>query len=148
MLARIPDVAECEWFCGFRLNPNNHNDARLVWGDVSGCVNVIIFGSATIALFERPSAPAGGKQGIDLQGSGTSLSLSLLQSVEQPMPLLKHQPAFAMPVSMNSVLSMTQLPQLDIIATDFDDEKKSSIHHYGTEASTLLHTMIFAHPCR
>jgi len=47
----------------FRLNPTNANDAILVWGDVSGCVNAINFSSATIALFERPAAPAGGKQG-------------------------------------------------------------------------------------
>lgn len=46
-----------------RLNPSNANDAILVWGDVTGSVNAINFSSATIALFERPAAPAGGKQG-------------------------------------------------------------------------------------
>jgi len=50
--------------CINRLNPTNANDAILVWGDVAGCVNAINFSSATIALFERPAAPAGGKQGM------------------------------------------------------------------------------------
>ncbi|XP_021372287.1 WD repeat-containing protein 49-like isoform X3 [Mizuhopecten yessoensis] len=43
-------------------NPNNPNEALLVWGDVGGFVNVIFFNSANIALFERPPAPAGEKQ--------------------------------------------------------------------------------------
>ncbi|XP_069101999.1 cilia- and flagella-associated protein 337-like [Argopecten irradians] len=46
-----------------RSNPNNPNEALLVWGDVGGFVNVIFFNSANIALFERPPAPAGEKQG-------------------------------------------------------------------------------------
>lgn len=47
----------------FRMNPNNYNEAILAWGDVTGCVNAINFISASIALFERPAQPAGGKQG-------------------------------------------------------------------------------------
>ncbi|XP_035829374.1 uncharacterized protein LOC101863074 [Aplysia californica] len=43
-------------------NPNNANDAILVWGDVGGFVNILFFNSANIALFERPPAPAGEKQ--------------------------------------------------------------------------------------
>ncbi|XP_064645218.1 WD repeat-containing protein 49-like isoform X2 [Lineus longissimus] len=43
-------------------NPDNANEAIIVWGDVGGCVNAIHFTSANIALFERPPAPAGEKQ--------------------------------------------------------------------------------------
>lgn len=43
-------------------NPDNANDAILVWGDVGGYVNILFFNSANIALFERPPAPAGEKQ--------------------------------------------------------------------------------------
>ncbi|CAL1538101.1 unnamed protein product [Lymnaea stagnalis] len=43
-------------------NPNNVNDAILVWGDVGGYVNILFFNSANIALFERPPAPPGEKQ--------------------------------------------------------------------------------------
>ncbi|KAJ8313470.1 hypothetical protein KUTeg_008981, partial [Tegillarca granosa] len=43
-------------------NPNNSNEALLVWGDVGGYVNALFFSSANIALFERPPAPAGEKQ--------------------------------------------------------------------------------------
>ncbi|XP_041356070.1 WD repeat-containing protein 49-like [Gigantopelta aegis] len=43
-------------------NPNNVNEAILVWGDVGGYINIIFFTSANIALFERPPAPAGEKQ--------------------------------------------------------------------------------------
>ncbi|KAJ8313282.1 LOW QUALITY PROTEIN: hypothetical protein KUTeg_009166 [Tegillarca granosa] len=45
-------------------NPNNSNEALLVWGDVGGYVNALFFSSANIALFERPPAPAGEKQVI------------------------------------------------------------------------------------
>ena len=47
-----------------RSNPMNPNEAMLVFGDVGGYVNVLFFNSAQIALFERPPAPAGEKQGI------------------------------------------------------------------------------------
>ncbi|GFN83299.1 WD repeat-containing protein 49-like [Plakobranchus ocellatus] len=43
-------------------NPDNANEAILVWGDVGGFVNILFFNSANIALFERPPAPAGEKQ--------------------------------------------------------------------------------------
>ncbi|XP_013414484.2 WD repeat-containing protein 49-like [Lingula anatina] len=45
------------WF-----NPKNTNEAVIVWGDVGGCVNALLFSTANIALFERPTAPAGEKQ--------------------------------------------------------------------------------------
>ena len=38
-----------------RYDPNNENDAILVWGDTQGFVTCINFNSAKIALFERPS---------------------------------------------------------------------------------------------
>ena len=41
----------------------NPNEACLVFGDVGGYVNALFFNSAQIALFERPPAPAGEKQG-------------------------------------------------------------------------------------
>ena len=46
-----------------RPNPQNTNEAILSWGDTGGFVNALHFNSATIALFERPPAPAGEKQG-------------------------------------------------------------------------------------
>jgi hypothetical protein len=46
-----------------RFNPENANEAILSWGDTGGSVNAIYFYSANIALFERPPAPAGEKQG-------------------------------------------------------------------------------------
>ena len=36
----------------------------LVWGDVGGYVNALYFSSVTMALFDRPPAPAGEKQGM------------------------------------------------------------------------------------
>ena len=47
----------------FRFNPENANEAILSWGDTGGVVNAVYFFSANIALFERPPAPAGEKQG-------------------------------------------------------------------------------------
>ena len=41
----------------------NPNEAILCWGDTGGCVNALYFSTANIALFERPPAPAGEKQG-------------------------------------------------------------------------------------
>lgn len=38
----------------------------LVWGDVGGYVNALYFSSVTMALFDRPPAPAGEKQGKEL----------------------------------------------------------------------------------
>ncbi|CAG5124372.1 unnamed protein product, partial [Candidula unifasciata] len=43
-------------------NPENANNAVMVWGDVGGFINIIFFYSANIALFERPPAPAHEKQ--------------------------------------------------------------------------------------
>ena len=48
-------------FC--RSNPNKPNEAILVFGDVLGQVNALLFSAANIALFDRPSQPAGNKQG-------------------------------------------------------------------------------------
>lgn len=44
-------------------DPENYQEALLVWGDTGGAVNVLHFLSAATALFERPPAPAGHKQG-------------------------------------------------------------------------------------
>ena len=46
-----------------RSNPSNVNEAILTWGDTGGTVNALHFNSANIALFERPPAPSGEKQG-------------------------------------------------------------------------------------
>ena len=35
----------------------------LCWGDVGGFVNALFFSSVAMALFDRPPAPAGEKQG-------------------------------------------------------------------------------------
>nr|XP_006816071.1 PREDICTED: WD repeat-containing protein 49-like [Saccoglossus kowalevskii] len=40
-------------------DPNNSNEAILVFGDTSGRVNAFMFVSANIALFDRPAQPAG-----------------------------------------------------------------------------------------
>ena len=42
------------------------NEAILVFGDVQGHVNALLFSAATMALFDRPAQPAGSKQGADL----------------------------------------------------------------------------------
>lgn len=47
----------------YRSNPNKLNEAILVFGDVHGQVNALLFSAATMALFDRPSQPAGSKQG-------------------------------------------------------------------------------------
>ena len=52
------------FFFPCRSNPQNTNEAILTWGDIGGRVNAIHFNSASIALFERPPAPAGEKQGM------------------------------------------------------------------------------------
>ena len=54
-----------------RANPENANEAIMVWGDTGGCVNAINFTSVNIALFERPPAPAGEKQGIYFKTSSS-----------------------------------------------------------------------------
>ena len=46
-----------------RSNPNKLNEAILVFGDCQGQVNALLFSAATMALFDRPSQPAGSKQG-------------------------------------------------------------------------------------
>ena len=46
-----------------RSNPYKTNEAILVYGDVHGQVNALLFSAATMALFDRPSQPAGSKQG-------------------------------------------------------------------------------------
>ena len=48
----------------YRSNPYKVNEAILVFGDVHGQVNALLFSAATMALFDRPSQPAGSKQGI------------------------------------------------------------------------------------
>ena len=47
----------------YRSNPNKLNEAILAFGDVHGQVNALLFSAATMALFDRPSQPAGSKQG-------------------------------------------------------------------------------------
>ena len=47
----------------YRSNPYKVNEAILVFGDVHGQVNALLFSAATMALFDRPSQPAGSKQG-------------------------------------------------------------------------------------
>lgn len=44
----------------FRFDPENTNDAILCWGDVKGNVHALLFNSAIIALFERPSQQTSG----------------------------------------------------------------------------------------
>ena len=51
----------------YRSNPYKVNEAILVFGDVHGQVNALLFSAATMALFDRPSQPAGSKQGIHCQ---------------------------------------------------------------------------------
>ena len=54
-----------KYFVSFlvRSNPNKLNEAILVFGDCHGQVNALLFSAATMALFDRPSQPAGSKQG-------------------------------------------------------------------------------------
>lgn len=52
------------FFC--RSNPNKPNEAILVFGDVLGQVNALLFSAANVALFDRPSQPAGNKQGVGI----------------------------------------------------------------------------------
>ncbi|CAH3148711.1 unnamed protein product [Pocillopora meandrina] len=47
-------------------NPYKTNEAILVYGDVHGQVNALLFSAATMALFDRPSQPAGSKQDVCL----------------------------------------------------------------------------------
>ena len=49
------------------------NEAILVFGDVQGHVNALLFSAATMALFDRPAQPAGSKQGADLDKTVISL---------------------------------------------------------------------------
>ena len=49
------------------------NEAILVFGDVQGHVNALLFSAATMALFDRPPQPAGSKQGADLDKTVISL---------------------------------------------------------------------------
>jgi len=46
-----------------RYNPDDTNEAILSWGDTGGTVNALHFNTATISLFERPTATSSDKQG-------------------------------------------------------------------------------------
>ncbi|KAK7491119.1 hypothetical protein BaRGS_00017683, partial [Batillaria attramentaria] len=59
---KVQDLSHTPLCLDYWSNPNNVNEAILVWGDVGGYVNILFFNSANIALFERPPAPAGEKQ--------------------------------------------------------------------------------------
>jgi len=52
------------FFFSHRNNPDKPNEAILVYGDVSGQVNALLFSAVNIALFDRPAQPAGSNQGI------------------------------------------------------------------------------------
>ncbi|KAK7096335.1 hypothetical protein V1264_005639 [Littorina saxatilis] len=59
---KVQDLSYTPLCLDYWSNPNNANEAILVWGDVGGYINILFFNSANIALFERPPAPAGEKQ--------------------------------------------------------------------------------------
>ncbi|XP_025081449.1 WD repeat-containing protein 49-like isoform X2 [Pomacea canaliculata] len=59
---KIADLLYTPLCLDYWSNPDNANEAVLVWGDLGGFVNILFFNSANIALFERPPAPAGEKQ--------------------------------------------------------------------------------------
>ena len=48
-----------------RANPENPNESILVFGDVSGKVNALIFCASTISLFDRPAQSHTNQQGED-----------------------------------------------------------------------------------
>ncbi|XP_070547299.1 LOW QUALITY PROTEIN: cilia- and flagella-associated protein 337-like [Ptychodera flava] len=52
-------VAAMDYRQDDRNNPENSNEAILVFGDTGGFVNAFMFVSANIALFDRPPQPAG-----------------------------------------------------------------------------------------
>ncbi|EDV25751.1 uncharacterized protein TRIADDRAFT_55170 [Trichoplax adhaerens] len=45
----------------------NNDDLILAWGDVSGMINAVVFSSASISLFDRPSQPGNQQQDPCLQ---------------------------------------------------------------------------------
>ena len=53
------------------------NEAILVFGDVHGQVNALLFSAATMALFDRPSQPAGSKQGTVTSPGGGGGTLGI-----------------------------------------------------------------------
>ena len=63
-LSNIDAVLKMPHLYFFRSNSENTSEAILLWGDAAGFVTALHFTSANISLFERPSAPAGEKQGL------------------------------------------------------------------------------------
>ena len=48
----------------YRNSRFNDDDLILAWGDVSGMINAMVFSSASISLFDRPSQPRNQQEGI------------------------------------------------------------------------------------
>ena len=53
---RITHLKSIPLCIDYWYDPSNPNDSILLWGDTLGEVHIIFFNSATIALFERPTA--------------------------------------------------------------------------------------------
>ncbi|XP_067024528.1 cilia- and flagella-associated protein 337-like isoform X2 [Acropora muricata] len=63
---RIQGLEQTPLCMDYWNNPDNVNEAILVFGDVQGHVNALLFSAATMALFDRPAQPAGSKQDVCL----------------------------------------------------------------------------------
>lgn len=60
-----------------RFDPDNPNDAILVWGDTAGQIHTIHFNSATIALFERPAQAPGSLAQAQQTSNDNCLSIDI-----------------------------------------------------------------------
>jgi len=66
------------------------NEAILVFGDCQGQVNALLFSAATMALFDRPSQPAGSKQGENLSLLHDSKHFNLSSENQGKAKLVRH----------------------------------------------------------
>lgn len=66
---RITHLKSIPLCIDYWYDPSNPNDAILLWGDTVGEVHILFFNSATIALFERPTANTNNNKSQN--GSGT-----------------------------------------------------------------------------
>ncbi|XP_068715125.1 cilia- and flagella-associated protein 337-like [Montipora foliosa] len=84
---RIQGLEHTPLCMNYWSNPNKVNEAILVFGDVQGHVNALLFSAATMALFDRPAQPAGSKQDVCLNVNIQDVNKGFYKNAR----LVKHQ---------------------------------------------------------
>ena len=78
---RITHLKSIPLCIDYWYDPSNPNDAIILWGDTVGEVHIIFFNSATIALFERPTANTNNNK--SQSGSGIYTCVHILNNFKK-----------------------------------------------------------------